>query len=49
MTTRRERLEKKLDRRSDWAGSADREAERRFGTAQEIGSGIPCADPEGIE
>ena len=43
--TRRERLEKKLEKREEWAGNRDADAERRINSARSIGSHIPLGQP----
>lgn len=45
MTTRRERLEAKLQKRQDWADSASKRATARFDAAREIADGIPFGQP----
>ena len=43
--TRRERLEAKLDKRHDWAASAERKATAAFNHSQNLVSGIPAGQP----
>jgi len=43
--TRRERLEKQLDKRIDWAGKAEVRSERGFNSARRIADGIPFGQP----
>ena len=45
MTTRRERLERKLEKREDWAGKASERASKRFNAAHAIADGIPFGQP----
>ena len=43
--TRRERLERKLEKRSEWAGKAEARSEARFGAASAIADRIPFGQP----
>ena len=43
--TRRERLERKLEKRTEWAGKADTRSAQRFNTAHTIADGIPLGQP----
>jgi hypothetical protein len=43
--TRRERLERKLEKRQDWANGAERRAEQRFNTAHHALDGIEPGQP----
>lgn len=43
--TRRERLERKLEKRDEWAGKARDRSEQRFGTASRIADAIPFGQP----
>ena len=43
--TRRERMERRRDRRLDWAVSRDRKAESALGGAKRIADGIPLGQP----
>lgn len=44
-TTRRERLERKLEKREEWSGKARARSEARFGTASRIADAIPFGQP----
>lgn len=43
--TRRERMERRLEKREAWAGSAAKESDRRFDTARQIADSIPLGQP----
>lgn len=43
--TRRERLERKLEKRQEWAASRDRKAAAAFGQARSLTDGIPLGQP----
>lgn len=43
--TRRERLERKMEKRETWAGKAAAESDRRFDTAHKLVEGIPLGQP----
>jgi hypothetical protein len=43
--TRRERMERRLGKRQEWAASRDRSAERRFDAAHKIAHNIPFGQP----
>lgn len=43
--TRRERLERKIERRREWAENAQHQADVRIGTAQRMAEGIPFGQP----
>ncbi len=45
MSTRRERLERKAERRREWASKADGRAERRFDAARRLADRIPLGQP----
>ena len=45
MSTRRERLERKLAKRTAWASSRRSEAERRLSSARKMADGIPFGQP----
>jgi len=45
MTTRRERLENKVQRRLEWAAKADKRAKDRYSAAGAIADGIPLGQP----
>lgn len=45
MTTHRERLERKAERRRDWADSREAKADAASKTAHDIGAGIPMGQP----
>jgi len=45
MSTRRERLERKAERRREWASKADGRAERRFDAARRLADMIPLGQP----
>ena len=45
MSTRRERLERKAERRREWASKADSRAERRFDAARRLADRIPLGQP----
>ena len=45
MTTRRERLEAKIEKRQEWAQKRREEAARRFAAVQEIVDMIPLGQP----
>ena len=43
--TRRERLERKLEKREEWAAGRQAKAEQAFGTSRQLTSGIPFGQP----
>jgi hypothetical protein len=43
--TRRERLERKAERRAEWAGKARTRSEQRFGAARQLADAIPLGQP----
>jgi hypothetical protein len=45
MTTRRERLERKVEKRGEWAGKARVRSDERFDAARKIGDQIPMGQP----
>ncbi len=45
MTTRRERLENKLQRRIEWSDKAEQRAEQSFARSQSLVAGIPMGQP----
>ncbi|KKK65223.1 hypothetical protein LCGC14_2976340, partial [marine sediment metagenome] len=45
MSTHRERLERKAERRREWASKADGRAERRFDAARRLADMIPLGQP----